>query len=295
MPGEINLSFMDKPEIIQRLFPRAFDLGFLQNTPPGSTGADVYFVDVDPNNRMCCHFYDQDKNFPSILYFHGSNEISIESSTLATHLTENGVNFFMTDYRGYGLSDGAPTMTNLLQDCHRLFEFFHQLLIKEGYNPSLFVMGRSLGSLPAIEVAYHHQKDLRGLIVESGSAQNFKSVWQGEADQTLLDKLSEAGFYNKDKIKEITIPTLITHGELDNLIPVQIGKALFELSGAAEKQLMIIPKASHNDLIEKGYEDYFAGLQEFVKKYSRKPGAKKTTVTKSAATRTKTRKRSSKN
>ena len=31
-------------------------------------------------------------------------------------------------------------------------------------------MGRSLGSAPAIEAAYHYQQELKGLIVESGFA-----------------------------------------------------------------------------------------------------------------------------
>jgi hypothetical protein len=238
---------------------------------------------VDKNNRICCRFYNRDKKFPSVLYFHGGSEISIVSNTLATHLMENGINFFMTDYRGYGLSDGTPTMKNLFQDCHRLFDFFKQTLIKEGYNPAIFVMGRSLGSMAAVEVAFHHQKELRGLIVESGTAQNFKAVWQAAADPAALDELVKAKFYNKDKIKEINIPTLIIHGEADNLIPVQIGRALYELSGAEDKQMMIIPEASHNDLIEKGYEDYFEGLQVFVKTHSRKPGAKKAIITKSKA------------
>ena len=163
-----------------------------------------------------------------------------------------------------------PTMTNLFQDCHQIYGNFKSIIKDNNYNPAVFIMGRSLGSIPAIELAYHYGSEFKGLIVESGSAQNLSALWK-DVDTSEIEKLKDTKFYNKDKIKEITIPTLVIHGDLDDLIPVQIGQALHEISGAEDKELLIIEGAGHNDLIDKGRDQYFSAIEKFVKK-KHKPG-----------------------
>ena len=135
---------------------------------------------------------------------------------------------------------------------------------KEGYRLSLFLMGRSLGSIPAVELAYHYQGELKGLIIESGSANNFRHLWNHlESSERLLSEK----FLNKEKIKSVLIPTCVIHGELDQIIPVQEGLELYEKAGAGVKDILIISGADHNDLIIRGHTQYFTKIEEFVKKY----------------------------
>jgi len=301
----LDISFIDKEEILQRLFPLAFKIPEMNGMPSlslsDSSHGEAYFVDVTDSIRICCKFWVDDKKSPSILYFHGNDEDALKQSHLATWCMQNGINLFVADYRGYGISDGAPTMTSLFQDCHVIFEYFKKTLKKEKYNPDIFVMGRSLGSMPAIEVAFAHQNDIKGLIVESGTGQNFNSLWKN-SDPASVQNLTGTKFYNKDKIQDITIPTLFIHGDQDKLIPYQIGEMLYQLSGAKTKIIVLIPGAGHNDLIDIGDEDYFTALKQFVKKKTRKPASKtsrtKTTKTqtgksKSSSTKTKRSKSSS--
>lgn len=165
-------------------------------------------------------------------------------------------------------------MTNLFQDCHKIYAYFKDILKKEKYNSAIFVMGRSLGSMPAMELAYSYQNEFKGLIIESGTAQNFKALWANE-DAAKIKKLDETKFYNKDKIKEITIPTLFLHGEIDNMIPVQIANAMYNISAAKKKDLVIIPGGTHTNLKDIGYDRYYTAIEDFVKKNVKSPRAKK--------------------
>jgi len=268
MSHEIDLKFLDKPEINQKIFPMAMNLDF-ENVPQSDPNADVYFVDVPKDIRLTCKFYTCDASAPSILYFHGNDETALTQSSFGSSFVERGMNLFVTDYRGYGISDGTPSMTNLFQDCHPMWEFFKKLIRTERYNPAVFVMGRSLGSLPAVELAFHYPSDFKGLILESGSAMNFRSAW-GQVETAELQRLSAAKFFNKDKIKEIAIPTLVIHGDDDKLMPLEIGKALYDLSAAKDKKLVIIPGGGHNNLRDIGYTEYYEAVEDFVKKKPKK-------------------------
>ncbi len=125
------------------------------------------------------------------------------------------------------------------------------------------MMGRSLGSAPAIEVAYHYQRRLEGLIVESGFAAQRNQLARLGVSRLFKDQEKVIGFGNDLKIREIHIPTLIIHGEGDELIPVGEGRALFALSGTHEKKSLFLAGAGHNDLLERGLDRYMEAVASF--------------------------------
>ncbi len=70
------------------------------------------------------------------------------------------------------------------------------------------------------------------------------------------------GFGNLEKIDQVRLPTLIIHGERDWIIPIGDARALFEASPAAEKKLVKVPGAGHNDLMMIGRRAYFGAIAE---------------------------------
>jgi uncharacterized protein len=68
---------------------------------------------------------------------------------------------------------------------------------------------------------------------------------------------------NLARIRTIVVPTLIIHGEHDQLIPVSEGEALFRGSIAKDKKLVIVPGARHNDIMWTGMETYLRAIREF--------------------------------
>jgi len=255
-----DIELMDRPEILYRLFfPRREDPG----EPRPRNGA-AHLIEVDDGISIGCRFYPAGKDAPNILYFHGNGEIASDYDYVAPPLyQEQGINLFVADYRGDGLSGGSPTCSAMIRDAHPVFRGFVAFLRDGGYNGGLFVMGRSLGSAPAIEVAYHYQQQLKGLIVESGFASQKKQLARLGVTHLFREVEKVVGFGNDMKIKDIRIPTLIIHGEEDEIIPVTEGRTLYELSGAVRKEALFVPGAGHNDLLERGWQQYTRSIASF--------------------------------
>ncbi len=269
MSRQMDLSFLDRPEVLQTIFPVAYSPFLLVNYPPSSAiNAPTYPVEVERGVRVVCGFWVSGRDCPTILYFHGNGETVPNHDWIAPLYNERGINLFVADYRGYGASNGQPTISNTLTDAHAIFQGFKGIIKKEGFKNSLFVMGRSLGSLPAVELALTYQDELRGLIVESGAANNFRRLWHylGVANEdALMDE--DHPFLNKVKIRQVRKPTLIIHGEYDQIMPVTEGQELYVNSGARDKELLIIPGADHNDILMVGPSRYFDTIEKFVTKY----------------------------
>ena len=259
MSHHLDLSFLDKPEILSFIFYPRRDL-----YAPGI--GSTHFIEVGENIKIGCRFYLKERDFPSFLYFHGNGETVGDYDWVAPLFNQRGINLFVVDYRGYGLSNGRPTITDLVRDAHPVFAGFKEIIRREGCSGKLFLMGRSLGSVPVIELAYHYQDEITGLIVESGGADIFLRLFNLfgiETEESLMGKLEEAS--NKVKIRTIHTPTLIIHAEFDTILPLQEGIVLYENSGAEDKKIFIIPGADHNNLWQIGGDQYYQKIEAFAK------------------------------
>ena len=259
----VDFSVLDRPEILKIIFyPRT------SNIKPLAANAKDHFIEVEKGIRIGCRYHTVGKDYPSLLYFHGNAMIVDDMDLLAPLFNDVGVNLFVAGYRGFGLSNGTPTVTNMFKDSHRVFEGFKKTVEDYGFRKSYFVMGFSLGTLSAIALAYNYQDDLQGLIVQSGSANSLKKYFTIAIPPSHPIWRDDSTFLNKVKLRSIFKPTLIIHGERDSLIPVDEARELYENSGAKEKQLVIIPSANHGDLFIVGKEQYYKAIREFVKNYS---------------------------
>ncbi len=156
----------------------------------------------------------------------------------------------------------------MIKDSHQIFKEFSRIVEEYGSKKSLFVMGRSLGSIPAIEIAHHYRNDVQGLIIESGSANNFRHFFSSLIPSNHPIWSDDSKFLNKVKLRSISKPTLIIHAEYDTLVPLEEGKELHNNSAAKDKRFLTIPNAEHNDLMIVGKKQYFKAIEEFVKTYS---------------------------
>jgi alpha-beta hydrolase superfamily lysophospholipase len=261
-PDGVDLSFLDRPEIVRQLF-----IARKSQLKPLAPNAKDYFIEVEEGVTIGCRYYTVGKDYPSLLYYHGQGEIVDDLDASAPFFNNIGINLFVATYRGYGLSNGTPTLTNVFRDCRRIYEGLRRIVESQGFRRSLFVLGRSFGSLSAVELAYSHPDDLRGLIVESGSSNNFRHLFSYIVPLDHPIVRDDSPFLNKVKLRSISRPTLIIHAEKDSLIPVDEAKEMYENSAAEDKRLVIIPNAGHDDLFTVGREQYYGVIEEFVKDY----------------------------
>lgn len=255
-----DISFFDRPEVAQFIF-------YPRRDPQPKDPAILLPVEVAKGVRIVCRFYRATQGIATILYFHGNGETAGDYDMVSSLYTERGINLLVADYRGYGLSDGTPSLRSLLEDCHPILAAAKGFLAQGGVAEALFVMGRSLGSIPAIELAASHQGELAGLVVESG----FSDAVRLMAYLGLPLRVSGlgSGFPNGERIRQVQIPTLLIHGAEDSLIPIGEAEELYQLSPAADKRLVVIPGGDHNTLMMVGRGRYFAAIEEFIQKYKR--------------------------
>ena len=122
------------------------------------------------------------------------------------------------------------------------------------------LFGRSLGSALAVYVAAQHPAS--SLIIESAftSSEDMADLYY-----PFLKHLMATGsnYDTSGLIGKVEIPKLIVHSERDEIIPLWMGKRLFELA-REPKEMYVIPGAGHNDTYAVGGKEYFARLRSFI-------------------------------
>ncbi len=258
--SKINYEKLDRPEIINFLFyPRP------ETTLEHEQKAyREILIPVEDNVHVGARLYHAGHERPMILFFHGNGEIVADYHDLGDIYNQVGFNFFPVDYRGYGKSGGSPSITTMMRDCHIVYDYMLHMRKEDGYTGPLVIMGRSLGSASALEIASHYGADIDGLIIESGFAYAIPLMELLGIDAAKMGISERDGFNNVDKIKDYSGPTLIIHAEHDHIIPFSDAEALHAASRAKYKQFLAIPGANHNTILAYGLSGYMRAIQEMM-------------------------------
>ena len=228
---------------------------------PGAHDGTIALADGIALGYRC---YAVNPTAPLVLYFHGNGDIAGDYDTIAPLFHAAGLSLLVVDYRGYGWSTGKPLISALLPDAEAMLAALPDLLARMAINPDcLFIMGFSLGTVPATHLAHIHPDRFRGLILQSGLADLPAPYRQLAA---LLEKLTgfESPFRNVYRLRAIELPLLVIHGERDPVLPIGHGKRLYDASPAAEKTFLRLPGAGHGDIMAAAPDRYTAALRHFV-------------------------------
>ncbi|MCH7626256.1 MAG: alpha/beta hydrolase [Chloroflexi bacterium] len=199
-----------------------------------------------------------------IIWFHGNaGNIGHRVENLVLMREQLRVSVFLFDYRGYGNSEGAPSEQGLYLDAEAALEYTKTRTGLEA-DEGIVYFGRSLGAAVAVELATRYPP--RALVLESpftsiqGMAQKVypvvsKVVPLGLVVQSRFDALA--------KIGQVRTPVMVLHGDQDDMIPIEMGRELFEAANEP-KAFYAIRGASHNDTYAVGGVPYFDALRAFV-------------------------------
>jgi len=263
---------LDRPEVKAALFyPR-------QDTTALPVGAQDHGIEVEAGVVLGARFFlTADPAAVNLLFFHGNGEVIADYDDVGPQYNAQGINFLAVDYRGYGQSTGAPTVSAMIQDAHRVLHWVLAWLAKEGRTGHLVVMGRSLGSVSAIELAAT-EKAVAGLIVESGIAQTLPLLRTLGLDVQALGIAEADGFGNLEKICQVQKPTYILHAQHDQIIPVVLAEELQSACGARSKEFQMIPGADHNNILTMTGKLYFQAIKQFLNRVGKSHGPRRSGI-----------------
>ena len=256
--SEFDYSGLDRPEVLQALFhPR------IETVTTVTPSIIDFEIAVEESISVGGRFHMAGQDDPNILFFHGNDEIASDYDTIGPMFVEVGLSFLAVDYRGYGKSGGNPTVTSMMQDAHVIYKEVKRRLKAENRTGIVIVMGRSLGSASALELAASYPDDIAGLIIDSGFSTTHPFLAALGVDVQGLGLTITDDFGNVRKISKFEKPTLILHAQNDQLIPVEVAGILHAESPARKKEFQIVPGADHNTIFERTGKIYFQELKRF--------------------------------
>lgn len=199
----------------------------------------------------------------SLLYLHGNGGDIRDWIGAAPPFVARGINVFLIDYRGYGRSEGRPTEQGLYLDGEAGWRWLKTRADTERLPAS--ILGKSLGSGVATYLA---AEDSPASLILDSAFTSMREVALLHAPW-LPERLVPKMFESLERAAKITCPTLVIHGDRDDLIPLAQGLRLCERL-QAPKVLRIVEGAGHNDI--DSFESYQRWVADFLGERALTPG-----------------------
>lgn len=174
-----------------------------------------------------------------IIFFHSNAEDLGRCHGFCCYIRDQfQVHVLAVEYPGYGICPGVPCGETVMENALAAMKFVTDTL--QWPMDSIKVFGRSIGTGPAIGLASLFS--LAGLILVTP----FLSVQELFRDRVgPFASLVEEWFPNSDSAPKITSPTMIIHGQRDELIACRHGESIYELL-RPRKLLISPPEMEHN-------------------------------------------------
>lgn len=234
------------------------------NWNPPALGDWIHDVKITSEDGVKLHGWwaprqDTDR---TLIWYHGNGgNLSFRIQGVKM-LYQLGIQVLILDYRGYGKSDGTPSEHGLYNDGLAAYKFVRN---EQNVPPDqLFLFGRSLGSAVATKIAV--QKPEAGVILVS-SFTSIADMAQHMFPLPFVQYLTWTDYDSETRIKEIEAPLLMLHGSRDQIVPLELGKKLFQQANEP-KNFVLLEGAGHNDIESVSGQTYLEAIDTFVEHHS---------------------------
>jgi len=249
-PNEMKLQSIDE---LLLFFPSKYPSGGEWN-PKDLKFVDVYFAAED-KTQLHGWYCPCEKPRGVVLIAHGNaGNVASRAPWLRYLQNKAKLSVFIFDYRGYGRSEGKPSVAGAIQDAVAARAKLRELAsVKDS---EMFLMGESLGGAILVQLAAETAP--RGLILQS----TFSSL-RDVADfhyPSLSWLVPRKKLDSATQITRYHGPLLQSHGDQDETIPYACGEKLFKASNEP-KSFFRVKNADHNDWLT---DEYLKRLDEFI-------------------------------
>jgi len=184
------------------------------------------------------------------IYFGGNAEdVAFSLAELAAVFPDRAL--YLMHYRGYGGSSGRPTEASLRSDARALYEMVH------ARHPDVLVIGRSLGSSLAIQLAAEENVTRLVLIAPFES---ILTIVKRVAPFLPIDLLLADTYESWRYAHRVGCPTLILAASHDEIVPAGDTKKLLDAFRPGVATLRILDGTDHNSLSDSG--EFWEALAE---------------------------------
>jgi fermentation-respiration switch protein FrsA (DUF1100 family) len=185
----------------------------------------------------------------TVLHLHGNAANVSNHLPLVAWLPPAGFNVLMLDYRGFGRSQGRPTLEGVVDDAAAALAYLRSR--PDVDSGRLVVLGQSLGGATALRLLARDGDGVRLAVVEAAFA-SYRGIARDAALQSVvlapllplaLPILPKAADDPVAALAAVRVPLLIVHGTADEVIPFAHGEQL--AAAAPQAKFIRVDGARH--------------------------------------------------
>lgn len=193
-----------------------------------------------------------------VLFFHGNGENLSSHFMAVAWLANLGYDLLIYDYRGYGLSEGEIDHDDINEDSLAMVRGGAEMA--RARKMAFVVFGQSMGGILASSALLdwkdrhpdeYRERHPRLLVLDSTFA-SYRNIARDKLTGGCLPLLkplvplfvAEDHAVQSRLARLSPIPLIVVHGEDDDIVPVEFGRAVYAAAGEP-RRLLIIPGAGH--------------------------------------------------
>jgi pimeloyl-ACP methyl ester carboxylesterase len=174
---------------------------------------------------------------PVVVHFHDNLQVAAEAAPFARKLHARGVSVVLMEYRGYGVSRAhSPSERGLYDDATALLDHYAGARIG--------VSGSSLGTAIAARVSARGAALVMVAPFTSVPELSSRVAPWLPAWLVVPDRFETASIASS-----IRVPTLVVHGDADEIVPFEMGSTLARTIPGA--RFLPIPGGHHGDMLDR--------------------------------------------
>lgn len=248
--------------------------------PPEGLAEEVTFTSAEDGIRICGWFFAAPNAKPAatIILCHGIWTGRRECLPLALRFQAAGYNVLCFDFRAHGMSDGRFTSVGHHETYDVLGAVAYVKTRPEVDTSRIGVVGFSMGGAASIQAAARCE-DIAALVADSAYANFLDAARYSFRVVTRVPHFPIASValhwakwilhVDASQLRPVDVigrigprPILITHGEMDEIVPARHAVSLFQAADEP-KDLWLVPGAHHVGARDLDTDGYFTRIERF--------------------------------